>query len=97
MRLNTYFIHSRTGDIICHFCFIMEDILKFNKLVEYLKYNSVKQFLDKIEIKHMDKEINSEKFIEKEIVIPSFIKEIGNYKITVIFLDSYNFHGLNSS
>ena len=97
LRLDTYFIHRRTQDIIYHFCFIMEDIFKFNKLVKYLKYNSVKQFLDKIEIKHIGKEINSEKFIKKEIVIPSFIKELGNYKIIVIFLDSYNFHGLNSS
>ena len=94
-RLDTYFIHRRTLDIIYHFCLIMEDIIEFNKLVKYLKYNSVKQFFDKIEIKHVGEEINSDKFIEKEIVIPSFIKELGNYKIKVIYLDSYNFHGLN--
>ena len=94
-RLDTYFNHRRTLDIIYHFCLIIEDIFKFNKLVKYLKYNSVKHFFDIIEIKHVGEEINSEKFIKKEIVIPSFIKELGNYTITVIYLDSYDFHGLN--
>ena len=94
-RLDTYFIHRRTFDKIYHFCLIMEDNYQFKKLVKYLKYNSVKQFFDKLEIKHIGEEINSEKFIKKKIVVPEFITELEKYEITVIFLDSYNFHEFN--
>ena len=96
-RLDTYFIHRRTFDKIYHFCLIMEDYFEFKKLVKYLKYHSVKQFFDKLEIKHIGEEIDSEKFIKKKIIIPDFIIELAKYEITVMFLDSYNFHEYNKN
>ena len=91
-RIDSFFIHMRTGDKIYHFCFMMEDINNFEKLVYYFKNNSVKIFLDKLKIKHIGEEIESSKFQMIEKIIPSDIPDIANYKVIIVYLDSYNFH-----
>ena len=98
-RLDVYFIHNRTYDLIYHFCLIMNYINEFQNLIEYFKHNKITTFLDQLNINHISDgngKLDSEKFIKKDINIPNNIPLIGNYRISIIFLDSYNFHKFNT-
>jgi hypothetical protein len=46
-RIDTFFVHQSTGDIIYHFCFFGD---KFKKLISYLKKKSIKSLLDNLGI-----------------------------------------------
>ena len=63
-RIDSFFIHNRTnrtGDVIYHFCFIEDNSWILAKLYNYFKSNSLKEFLDKLNIKHIGDEIRSNK------------------------------------
>ena len=96
-RIDSFFIHNRTGDVIYHFCFIEDNSWILYKLYNYFKLNSIKEFLDILNIKHVGEEIGNSKFMKIEKIIPADIEEIGNNKINIIFLDNYNFHDVDDS
>ena len=96
-RIDSFFIHNRTGDVIYHFCFIQDNSWILDKLYNYFKSNSLKEFLDKLNIMHVGEGIENNKFIKIEKIIPADIEEIGSNKINIIFLDNYNFHDVDNS
>ena len=91
-RIDSFFIHNRTGDTVYHFCFIIKDFFFLEKLASYFKNNSVKTFLDALNIKHVGDEIENDKFKIIEKQISSDILDLGNNKLYIVFLDNYNFH-----
>ena len=91
-RIDSFFIHNRTGDIIYHFCFIINDSFYLDKLYDYFKINNVKEFLDKFNIKHIENEIKYQKFQVFEPQNVSNIIDLKNHKLKIYFLDYYNFH-----
>ena len=63
-----------------------------DKLASHFKNNSVKTFLDSLNIKHAGDEIENDKFKIIEKKISPDILDLGNNKLYIVFLDNYNFH-----
>ena len=94
-RVDTFFVEEETGDLIYHFCLIMNKIIDSQKVISFLKSNSIKFLLDKLEIKHVGQDIKNNKFSGIIKTIPSEIKEIGNLCIEVYFIGFHMFHEEN--
>ena len=94
-RVDTFFVEEETGDFIYHFCLIMNNIIDSQKVISFLKSNSIKFLLDKLEIKHVGLEIQNNKFSRIIKTIPSEINEIANLCIEVYFIGFHMFHDKN--
>ena len=94
-RIDTLFVEEETGDHIYHFCLIMKNEIDSNKVISFLKRNSIKFLLDKLEIKHVGLDIENNKFSKINKTIPSDTKAIGNLHIEVYFIGFHIFHEKN--
>lgn len=94
-RVDTFFVEKETGDFIYHFCLIMNNIYDSEKVISFLKSNSIKFLLDKLDIKYVGIDIKKYKFSKIIKKIPLEIKEIGNINIEIYFIDFYSFHEEN--
>ena len=94
-RIDTFFIEEETGDFIYHFCLIMNNENDLNNVISFLKNNSIKFLLDKLEIKHVGQDIEKYKFSKMTKTIPFEIERIGNLCIEVYFIGLHMFHENN--
>ena len=94
-RVDTLFVEEETGDSIYHFCLIMNNVIDSLKVISFLKSNSIKFLLDKLEIKHVGLDIENNKFSKMNKTIPPEVKEIGNLSIEVYFVGFHIFHEQN--
>lgn len=94
-RIDTFFVEEETGDSIYHFCLIMNNENDSQNVVSFLKNNSIKFLLDKLEIKHFGQDIEKYKFSKMTKTIPYEIEGIGNLYIEVYFIGLHIFHENN--
>ena len=90
-RIDCFLKDIKTRDIIYHFCFIVENKNNLIQLKNYFKNNSAKSLLDLLEIKYVGNKYKSERFKKIKKTIPTHISLIGEFSVTIYFLDSYIF------
>ena len=90
-KIDCFFTFFETKDLIYHYSFIMDNFIEFRKIRDHFKKRGPKfsaRYLisvSKINIYNTD---NMKKF---KVKIPSNVADIGDFDITIYFIDSFKF------
>lgn len=91
-KIDCFFTLFNTKDLIYHYCFIMDNYDEYGIIINFFKKSGPQFsaryliFLSKVDVLGVNV---WQKFRSK---IPTYVQGIGNYDLTIYFIDSYKFN-----